>query len=261
MRFRRGRWAALLLWVAATLGPAGAAHADDDADLRAVYCLSAAHREQVVEAAVNLRLGAAVHGEPGSLKVGRWTYPLRAWRDQHPDDFGRACDALLATVPQLVTDEKPGALPPFVELLLPVLAGALLTLAVQRVDAAVTRRQASRDALLQAAGHFRRAAHEYVTAWIDNPRTPGDAVSARAFELQVELAKHKVSGRHRAEAAKLADDLPVPYDVAPGGTGGTGLNHAQRREAGEQELRRVATLVARAESLVRRGARGREAGA
>ncbi|MFC6086398.1 hypothetical protein [Sphaerisporangium aureirubrum] len=252
MRVRRS--AALLLWIGAALVPS-AAHADDAADLRTVYCLSAAHREQVVEAAVNLALGTAVPGDPASLTAGSWTYTLPAWRTHRPADFERACSALLATVPRLVTDEEPGGLPPYVDLLLPVLAGALLTLAVQRVDAAVTRGNAAREALLGAASRFGVTAHEYVNAWIDNSGTPPDAVSQRAFELRVELLKYQLLGRHRAAVDGLLDDLPTGYDLNAAHGGGAPLNYARRSEAGREELTRVAGLVARAEALARRSPR------
>ncbi|GII81190.1 hypothetical protein Sru01_61720 [Sphaerisporangium rufum] len=242
---------------AATATPAPAASPDPAADRRAVYCLAAAHRPQVAEAAVSLGLGTAVPDRPDAVRTGDLTYSVDQWRTARPEAFERACTALLATVPDLPPAERPdepGVLVSTLGSLGQLLAGSLLTLLVQRLDARAARRRQRRDALAQASGDFRAAAYTYIDAWIDGPATAGAQraeLERRRDVLADTLRRLPVQGRRRAEAEHLAE-LVTGYP-GPAFTVAHGRPDHDERQAGREERRReVAHLTRDTEALIDR---------
>ncbi|WP_214411921.1 hypothetical protein [Sphaerisporangium fuscum] len=252
MRMPRGaalfRFATLVFCVLAVLGAPRAAAAGDgaDDDLQRVYCLSAAHRAQLVAAAASLELVQPMADSMHDLSIRSRQYTVEEWRRAAPDDFARACSALMATVPQLKPADEPNPLLSALDVVLPLVAGSLLTLAVQRLDARANRRQQQREELRRAAARYRLAAHDYVDAWVDDPGTSDAEVSRTAFELAAELEKV----RHARGGHERVDRILAALPVAPGGEGAP-PNHAERVALRGRELRRVAETVGETEALIR----------
>ena len=255
MWMRRGRVAALLLFLwgvatTVTLAPALAEAGSPDEDLRAVYCLAAAHRGQLLEAAEHLGIGTPSPTEPGSLVIGTKTYRAEQLPQHAPRQFERACSALIATVPQLGQSEGTGLALTLVNLVAPVLLGSALTLLVQRADANRALRVETHENLRRAANRYTRAAREYVDAWVADPGASDADVSESAFDLETELTKFRAGRARREAAAELAATVGRPPD--PGrGHPRENPNHAERAGLAQQELRRIAKIIGDTEAVIR----------
>ncbi|QXJ25553.1 hypothetical protein AGRA3207_007064 [Actinomadura graeca] len=204
----RGRTAARVLLVGGCLavlfGPSGApAEADDKdaADARAVYCLARDHRAGLADAAVSLRLATA-SPRPGHVVADGADLDLDAWRAKHAKSFERACRAFYtASKEPAAAPGGPGGglgLMALVAVLLPVAAGAALTLLTTEWRAARDAGRLRADALRSAARAFAEAATGYAQAWTEHsigPQPPDREVARARAELDARLRETEVLRR------------------------------------------------------------------
>src|SRR5580693_3801378 len=138
-------------------------------DASVVYCLLPASRDSLVSAAVSLDLvrpGSA----PGALLAGGQRLTLPQWRRWDDAAFQRACDALTATALPAPPGGQASGPSTLVAILLPVIAGALLTMAADDFRQASERRFAQADELRADWAEFAAAVRSYVPRQED----PGD---------------------------------------------------------------------------------------
>lgn len=133
--------------------------ASQDADT--VYCLAPGHLGGLVTAAVNLGL-AGSGSSPVAIYAGGRNMPLATWRAADGADFQRACDAYAAAGMTTTAPAGPdtGA-QDILTVLLPVIAGALLTMAADDFKQASDRRWAQADELLADWQVFQAAVLSY----------------------------------------------------------------------------------------------------
>ncbi|MGP4020769.1 hypothetical protein [Saccharopolyspora sp. 5N708] len=205
---RRAGWRALVLWpvlVCAAFSLAGCA---DSArrDATTVYCLATAQQRALVDAAV--ALGLAQRGpaaaapqptEPDTAppqatepdpKLLRVTEPDRRqrdltvpqWRTERPRDFDRACKAIST----IAIPPNPNGLQAVWNVLLPVLAGAVLTLLTTTWRDETSRGRLLADDLRSAAAAFTKAVEEYLSGWTD-PSAPGRPADKDVRDRRAEL--------------------------------------------------------------------------
>ncbi|MFF4833632.1 hypothetical protein [Streptomyces sp. NPDC001315] len=218
--------AALLL--AAATAPASAAPwsataaASGERDVQLVYCLAAAHRDDLVAAAVALGLlvpgGAA--GQDSVRPVGsggRMT--LQRWAERREKDFSRACSALMAAgadsrEPAAQGSDGDGWFVTFLKGL-PVLAvGALLTLGGQLSERVSSERRQLRQRLRTDEAAFRGAARAYLAAYEDDAdadhaavRSAREALAGTLFQVPGPAARRRAAGL-AVEGLPLAEPLP-----------------------------------------------------
>jgi hypothetical protein len=170
-------------------------------DANLVYCLDPAHQDGLVTAAVSLGL-AARGSVPGSLTVDGHELTLAGWQAADNADFTRACNAYAtANAPQATAPSGSSggdALDQLFVVLLPVIAGALLTLAVDDVKQSGDRRLEQADELRASWHEFESAVRNYL-ADSEKPLAPGrpssSDVDAKRRLLEADL--RKIWLRHR----------------------------------------------------------------
>lgn len=117
-----------------------------------MYCLAPAHLDGLVDAAVSLGL-AGVGSSPGAMRVGGREISLARWRAADSADFQQACDAyatanMPASAPAVSAPAaESSGIQTVLDILLPVIAGALLTMAADDFKQASDRRWAEADEL------------------------------------------------------------------------------------------------------------------
>jgi hypothetical protein len=218
---------AALLLLAGAAAPAFAASAggadSPERDAQLVYCLAPVHRTDLLTAAVRL----------GLLKADDRVTPDR-WAEDHDDDFGRACAALMAadsdspgTAAQAEGADEDGW---FIALLKQVpllLVGALLALGGQSIE----RRRAEQRSLRQELGTtesaYRAAVREYLAEYGVRERPDHSAVRAAREALAATLSRVPGPPARRAAAERLADALPLA-DPLPRISGGYLLDSEDR---------------------------------
>lgn len=132
----------------------------EDADT--VYCLAPGHSGGLVTAAVNLGLIGS-GSSPESIHAGGRTMPLAAWRASDGPDFGRACDAYAtAGMPAEAPAAPASGTQDILAILLPVVAGALLTMAADDFKQTSDRRWAQADELRAQWREFQTAVLSYI---------------------------------------------------------------------------------------------------
>lgn len=131
-----------------------------DADI--VYCLAPAHLDGLVNGAVSLGL-AGGGSSPGLMHVNGQKMSLAQWRTADSAEFKRACDAYAtAAMPAPAPAAQSTATQAVLDILLPVLAGALLTLAADDFKQASDRRWAEADELRADGEAFTSAVQSYL---------------------------------------------------------------------------------------------------
>lgn len=220
-----------LLLTAVTASAAATAAADDggkERDVRLVYCLDDSHRAGLASAAVRLGLlkpGATADGavEPTGGPAAPMT--LTAWAERRDDDFGRACDALMAA-----GSESPGSAPEdedgwlaslltqWAQLPLVVL-GALLTLLVQFWDRSLGERRSFKKRLETSRQTFRSAARLYLAAYERDPKADHAELLAAREALTGAFAEVEGTGARGRAARRLADGLPLSQRLPENGEG------------------------------------------
>jgi hypothetical protein len=212
------------------------------ADASVVYCLLPAHRESLVSAAVSLRLA-----RPGStaeqVRVGGRHLTLAAWRDADDAGFRRACDALAAAsqpAPAAGASTGTGAI---LAVLVPVIAGALLTLAADDFRQASDRRWTLADELRSDWREFYAAVLAYAqrrekaaSGGIPAPA----AVDERRRFLSATLRKIHVHRRRSPTIRNLQDTLAsgsLGPAIAEGWAAGDTLDSATERRNRTDQIR------------------------
>lgn len=190
-------------------------HTSDDTatrDANLVYCLAPARLDGLVNAAVSLGLADA-GSSPAAMHVRKRNLPLAQWHAADEADFDRACDAYAAAARPAPAAQGTG-IQSVLDILLPVIAGALLTLAADDVRREGDRRWAEADELRAAWVAFRAAAQSYVKERMKPLTTslpPTTELDARRGDLDAVLGKirfqHRKSPTIRSLQDKLNDDL------------------------------------------------------
>lgn len=193
-------------------------------DAQRVYCLSPAHRDELVEAAVTLGLArrTASPGRPDGLAppAGPDTTSRtpEEWRHARPADFDRACAALVASAGITVTE--PGGsgsrgVSGTLTALIPVVAGAVLAWAAGELRARGATASLTAGSMHTAATAYVRACHNRLRHWQrrpPGPTPPDDEVRDRKSDLDAEI--RRVAGGHpgwraltplRAELDEITD--------------------------------------------------------
>jgi hypothetical protein len=155
-------------------------------DASLVYCLDPAHQGSLVTAAVTLGL-AGTDSTPAALTVHGRTLALPQWRIADSADFTRACDAYAAaSVPGLAASDASGSgdsagtsdtSEQLLDVLLPVIAGALLTMAADYFKQAGDQRIALGDELRASWLEFESAVKNYLADSV-NPLATGRPLSS-----------------------------------------------------------------------------------
>ncbi len=208
---RMAAYALLLLVFVAALGWGLQQTGDGavmDADL--VYCLAPAHQDGLVDAAVSLGLAGA-GSTPDRLHMGGRDVTLAAWRAADGAGFQRACDAY-ATASRPAS--APGSATPaaglrdVVNVLLPVIAGAVLTMAADDFKQISDRRWALADELRADWAAFQAAVLSYVRRRRDllGAVPVDDDIDTKRRTLTATL--RKVHSRHRKwPSIRLLQDI------------------------------------------------------
>lgn len=248
---------ALLVLVLAVLVELGL-HASDDApsqDASVVFCTAAPARlDGLVNAAVSLGLA-----EPGSVPAairvrGGRVLPYARWRSEEGPDFRRACDAYAESA--MPGGEGQGGqgsgLQAVLDTLLPVVAGALLTLAGNDLGQAAGRRWEMADELRAAWREFEEAVSSFLAACADAPDQglpPLGEVNGRRRALQAVLRKAGARYRRSPPLRNLVDSMAAgvlgPSSLKPGWDPETGAGPVRERLSGCREA--VEELAARLE--------------
>ncbi|MFJ8112659.1 hypothetical protein [Streptomyces sp. NPDC096132] len=241
--------------LALAAAPAAAAPAGSPSrDVQLVYCLSDAHRVDLVAAAVRLGLLTADSGADSVRTVGarRRMPPLR-WAEVREEDFARACSALMAATSGAPAAATPGAaeedwFPTFLKGLPPLVVGVLLTLGGQIFERTSSEQRDMKRQLRSEESAFRTAVREYLADYEDDAgadhtavRTSREALTVTLGRLPGPKARQRAALR-AAEGIPLADPLPRVRDGAPLGMDARGhLTRAARAEL-DGALRAVVAL-------------------
>jgi hypothetical protein len=237
---------ALLLFVALALldwrlrTPADAL--SHDADL--VYCLAPAHTESLVNAGISLGLGTA-GPVPGVLDVGQRDLTPNQWRTVDDSDFERACAALAtSSLPASMpgSGDEGSGIQQVLDVLLPVVAGALLTLAADDVKQASDRRWAQADELRTNWAAFEGSVLSYVKLRLNPPSTGLPSLAEldgnrRALQgtLRKIFSQHRKSPTIRGLRSLLSGSLGSTLSEGWGRSGDPDVN--KKRRDRENEVR------------------------
>ena len=207
---------ALLVLVLAVLVDLGI-HATEDTsvqDADIVYCTAPSHLGGLVSAAVSL--GLTMPGStPAAMLAGTRRLPISRWRTADPADFKQACDAYAAAnMPaQPAAAERGSPFGAVLDILLPVVAGALLALAADDVKRAGDRRWVLADELRSDWRIFDDAARSYAVRCMQGQgRPPHDDLDAARRALLTTVRKIRgqyrgLAGLEDAQKALLNDPL------------------------------------------------------
>lgn len=180
-------------------------------DASLVYCLAPGHAGGLVNAAVALRLADQGSTAAGVLIDGR-RLSLDQWRAADAAGFQRSCGAFAAAnMPgQPAQAGSAGELATVAGVLLPVVAGALLTMAADDFKQAADRRWAQADELRADWRAYQTTVRRFVADCTSPLRAglpaTGDLAEKRR-KLQQTLRKIRAGHRFFSAAAVLADSL------------------------------------------------------
>ncbi len=209
-------------------------------DAMLVYCLQPDHQGNLVNAAVSLGLASSGSTTGDMLVAGR-RLTLAEWRTTDDDAFQRACDALAtASLPTQPGNETTGT-PEILAILLPVIAGSLLTMAADDFKQASDRRWAQVDELRADWKTFEQAALKYAELRRE-ARPTGVPPSTQLDESRRNLASslRKIHSHRRKSPTirSLQDTLAVgnlgPDLEAGWGGGDDQASMTKRRDRAEQ---------------------------
>ncbi|GAA3199263.1 hypothetical protein [Actinocorallia longicatena] len=232
-------WAVLLV-----SPPVSADQAGDDRGV--AYCLVKSHRAALAQTAVGL--GLASSSTADSVVVDGTLVSLERWREEHDEDFERACAAI---APKPSGD----ALPPLVAFLIPALLGYLAAELPRMRD----RGRAEAAQLRAASAAFRKAAAGYLDERGKRTHRPETGpLDAARDQLLAQLNLARERRRRWRWPAPLAEDLisgSFGYSLATGwedpARGGGGDRLTETREAIGDFSRRVERLAIALERPVR----------
>jgi len=181
----------------------------DDKDARVVYCLSQAHRAELAGAAVSLGLAGTGSISDRIVVSGRET-DLESWRRARATDFDRACTALYTASRQNGGEKGGGGLgiAAILMILLPVAAGAGLTVLTTDWRSARDQGRLRADALRKASQAYVQAASQFVRAAGEAGPRPGDEPVVRAQgDLDALLRQAEVLRPRWSAVGRLRDRL------------------------------------------------------
>lgn len=172
-------------------------------DASVVYCLAPTHLDGLVNAAASLGLATA-GATPGTLRVDGRQLTLARWRAADGGDFRRACDAYATTgLPAGAESGGPDAsaagLQPLLDILLPVIAGALLTMAADDLKQAADRRWAQGDELRADWRGFEDAVDSWMAEAAENRGLP-DTSDIESKQRTLEATLRKIQSQHRGSS-------------------------------------------------------------
>lgn len=208
------RYGFVLLWLFAA---AGCGVLDDqsqrDADL--VYCLDTDHHAELVEAGAALGL-VRPGGGPDQVIVSGRRMDIQAWRKARGSDFERTCSALAGSARPEASPVADNGLDTITAVLLPVLAGALLSWLSAEWRARAVTAQLEADNLRSAVRAYVNACDILGRAWSEtlSARRPDDEpVRRRHDDLDAQLRRcavlhrrWKALTRRRRDLAELTAD-------------------------------------------------------
>lgn len=179
-------------------------------DANLVYCLAPAHVDGLVNAAESLGLVGA-GSAPAAMLVGGQKLSLARWRAAHGADFQRACDAYAtAAMPAQAPDAQSTGIQAVLTILLPVIAGALLTMAADDFKQTADRRWAQADELRTDWTAFESAVQAYVRtrrSALTGGRPSPDDLAAKRRTLMATLRKIHAQHRKSPTIRTLQDNL------------------------------------------------------
>ncbi|MFF4105318.1 hypothetical protein [Streptomyces sp. NPDC001903] len=263
---RRGLGIAAVVLVLAAAAPAFAAPAGSkERDVQLVYCLDASHRADLVTAATRLGLLQPGASAPGSAMAAESVLPAASSRRMTPQewsvhrqgDFARACSALMGAAsdtPGAAAEEKKaegGWLETFLTSLPLLAVGALLPLGGQAWERVSTERRLLKQQLESGRTSFRSAAREYLRNYEDDPAADHTAVLAAREALSGALAQVGAPGARRAQARRLADELPLASPL-PEFSGDRRLGTDARTRRAQEERQSVDRKLSDVSDLNRR---------
>lgn len=181
-------------------------------DVQTVYCLSPDHRDSLITAATSLKIASSEHAS-GTVRPVRSDSPdmsIEEWRDALPNDFKRACTALVSAERPTPSINTAPSIQNTLLLLLPVTLGALLALAAAQLQSGRTRRQNDAMEIRTKANGFLNVLGEYTRSWrADTVIAKPSAIDVHkaAFELALSLRRAASRYMRLNDAQSLADDL------------------------------------------------------
>lgn len=201
-----------LTWAAPGLSACGSPSVSEpsDADVAVVFCLSPTERPRLVGAATALGLVRPGMAED-RIRVGDEDMSVETWRSTSRADFDRSCAALRAASQSgPILMNRSGGTTSVLNVLLPVIVGALLAwLPAERRDA-TARNRSSADALRSAARAFVHACDNFVRGWTGTTgaaRPPDHQVNETRRDLAAQL-RHVQTLRPRwTEPRRLEEAL------------------------------------------------------
>ncbi|HEX6353068.1 hypothetical protein [Actinophytocola sp.] len=207
-------------------------------DARDVFCLQPSEQGALADAAVSL--GVARQGSTKNrVLVGDDAVSVFDWRDEHNDDFVRACDALAAMRGKSATGTSVNSI---VLPLLTVVLTSALTFASTRRQNRTTRGQADAGELRTAVAAYSSAANEYLDSVVSLPSGPA---------TEMEAAREVLVGRLGAVVEREPDWLAV-RDVVDL------LRHGELGPVLDSELRDIKAAGPRGRRIAETRARIRE---
>ncbi|WP_416983337.1 hypothetical protein [Streptomyces sp. T028] len=184
-------------------------------DVQLVYCLSDAHRVDLVAAAVRLGLLTAESTTESVRSVGTpRQISSQRWADVHQKDFARACSALMAATAGTPVTAAPSPAEEdwfltFVKGLPPLLVGVLLTLGGQLFERTSSERRELKKQLQSEESAFRWAVGAYLEAYEDDAGADHTAVRGCREGLIAALGRLPGSPARRRAARLVAADIPL----------------------------------------------------
>ena len=165
-------------------------------DAALVYCLQPARKGDLVDAAVSLGLAGA-DSTVSQMRFGGRRLTLAEWRSADNGAFLRACDALAADALPAQSGNAVTGLAAIWLILLPVIAGSLITLAVDDIKQASDRRWVQAAKLRADWKAFDRAVGSYTEHQVN--RSAGIPRSAEVDESRQDLVAtlRKIQSQHR----------------------------------------------------------------
>jgi hypothetical protein len=188
-----------------------------------VYCLTGGHQQALIDAASTLGL-VEPGGKPGQVRLrsqgGVVEESVDGWRAQRGPEFARACKALvsaagISTVGVAGSSSTAGTgstLRTTLNVLLPVMVGAVLTLLVGEWRAGRERNRAAAGTLRDLVRRFHQAVNAYATAQetTATAKPPMDTLEERRGDLLIELNRLNAAAVDRAYLQALVDELGGP---------------------------------------------------
>jgi len=249
---RMAVYALLLLAALALVGWAlQTSQSGDSRDAALVYCLQPAHQGDLVGAAVSLGL-ADVDSTVGWIRVSGQRLTLAEWRSADDDAFQRACNALAAEAMPAQSGDMGTGPAEIWSVLLPVIAGALITLAADDIKQASDRRWVQADQLRAEWKAFDRAVVSYAKSQVGRPGGIPESTEVDESRQDLITSLRQIHSQHRKSPTigTLKDTLAAG-DLGPAITGGwdSGADQANKEKRNDR-AKQVKVYLGEAESSV-----------